>query len=66
MTHPEVGRFHWRKSSRSSAQSQCVEVAGNLAQVVGIRDSKNPDGPAHVVSRDAWGAFVRAVASERI
>lgn len=32
----------WRKSSRSSANSNCVEVANTLAAV---RDSKNPAGP---------------------
>lgn len=32
----------WRKSSRSSANSNCVEVANTLALV---RDSKNPAGP---------------------
>lgn len=31
----------WRRSSRSGAQSHCVE----LAQVGAVRDSKNP-GPA--------------------
>jgi len=32
----------WRKSSRSSTNTNCVEVANNLGAV---RDSKNPDGP---------------------
>lgn len=36
----------WRKSSRSgsTAQSDCAEMAA-LPGAVGIRDSKNPDGP---------------------
>lgn len=66
MTHPENGRFLWRKSTHSSAQGQCVEVAGNLPHVIGIRDSKNPNGPAHVVSRDTWHVFIQAVASSRL
>lgn len=66
MTHPEDGRFLWHKSTYSSAQGQCVEVADNLPQIVGVRDSKNPNGPAHVVSRSAWCVFVRAVVASRL
>ena len=36
----------WRKSSRSEAASQCVEVRNNLTA---IRDSKIPNGPALTV-----------------
>lgn len=48
----------WRKSSRSNDQGLCVEVAINLAEVVGIRDSKDLDGPALAVSPAGWTAFV--------
>ncbi|WP_405091810.1 DUF397 domain-containing protein [Micromonospora sp. NBC_01392] len=48
----------WRKSSRSG-QSECVEVAGNLVGVVGVRDSKDPTGPVLTFTADAWRAFVR-------
>ncbi|WP_344903645.1 DUF397 domain-containing protein [Actinomadura meridiana] len=35
----------WRKSSHSSSQGdECVELA-DLGKVVGVRDSKDPDGP---------------------
>jgi hypothetical protein len=36
------GPHQWRKSSRSSQGTNCVELAGTLDR---IRDSKNPDGP---------------------
>jgi hypothetical protein len=53
----------WRKSTRSNNGGQCVEVADNLLDrgVVGVRDSKNPTGPALAVSPGAFRAFVDAV-----
>ncbi len=48
----------WRKSSYSSNNGNCVEVARNLPGVVAVRDSKDPDGPALVFTADEWRAFV--------
>jgi Domain of unknown function (DUF397) len=47
----------WRKSSYSGTQSgsDCVELA-RIGQAVGIRDSKDPQGPKLVVSREALKA----------
>lgn len=50
----------WRKSSRSNDQGLCIEVADNIAGVVGVRDSKDPSGPVLAVSPSAWAAFVGA------
>ncbi|MEU7572348.1 DUF397 domain-containing protein [Micromonospora sp. NPDC049240] len=53
----------WRKSRRSgSSGGNCVEVADNLAGVVGVRDSKDPTGPALVFPATSWRAFVAEVA----
>ncbi|MEU8423110.1 DUF397 domain-containing protein [Micromonospora sp. NPDC048835] len=53
----------WRKSRRSgSSGGNCVEVADNLPGVVGVRDSKDPAGPALSFGPAAWRAFVAEVA----
>jgi hypothetical protein len=52
---PEVT---WRKSRRSNADGNCVELAVLPDGRVGIRNSRFPDGPALVVERDGVSAFV--------
>ncbi len=51
----------WRKSSHSggSGQGSCVEVAVG-AEVVGVRDSKNTDGPRLAFAAANWRRFVRS------
>jgi hypothetical protein len=52
----------WRKSTRSgNGGNSCVEVAKNLPDVVGVRDSKDRSGPALVFARQAWTAFMAGV-----
>lgn len=50
----------WFKSSRSGSKADCVEVA-HLTGGVGVRDSKNPTGPALVFTPAEWTAFVSGV-----
>lgn len=52
---PEVT---WRKSSRSSSQGNCVELAHLPEGAVAIRNSRHPAGPALIYTRAEVAAFV--------
>jgi hypothetical protein len=47
----------WKKSSYSSAQGNCVEVA-TLRDGAAVRDSKDPSGPVLRFSADVWRQFI--------
>ncbi|MBB5917466.1 hypothetical protein BJY24_006378 [Nocardia transvalensis] len=53
----DLSAAEWFKSSRSSTGGDCVEVAHLAEGMVGVRDSKNPNGPALVFSPSEWDAF---------
>ncbi|MBF4999942.1 DUF397 domain-containing protein [Nocardia sp. BSTN01] len=50
----------WFKSNFSGASKDCVEVAF-LGDGVGVRDSKNPTGPALVFTPAEWSSFTASV-----
>lgn len=51
----------WRKSSYSGSQGGgCIEVLDSYPAGVPVRDSKDPNGPAFIMSAVGWSAFVSA------
>jgi hypothetical protein len=59
MTHDPTPAL-WRKSTRSSSQAACIEVA-NLGGQLAVRDSKNPTGHALMFTTAAWTAFTTGI-----
>lgn len=51
----------WFKSSRSGTRDTCVEVAHLEGDMVGVRDSTDPTGPALVFEPKAWDAFTAGI-----
>lgn len=51
----------WTKSSLSFANNNCVEVASLPGNKIGIRDSKDADGPVLRFTPDEWSAFLGGV-----
>ncbi|TCP49365.1 uncharacterized protein DUF397 [Tamaricihabitans halophyticus] len=55
---PRLRDAVWRKSSRSGARGNCVEIANLPGGVAAIRNSRNPSGPALVYTRDQLDGFL--------
>jgi len=60
LTEVDWARAAWRKSSRSGADADCVEVAW-ADGTVAVRDSKQPGGPMLLFTRQSWRAFIDAL-----
>lgn len=55
----DLSAITWRKSSYSnSTGGDCIEVADGFAEVVPVRDSKNPHGPVLAFAAPTWASFV--------
>jgi hypothetical protein len=55
----DLSRVTWRKSSHSCSNN-CVEVAF-LGDMIAVRDSKEPSGPALLFNLDEWRSFLAGV-----
>ncbi|WP_033344441.1 DUF397 domain-containing protein [Catenuloplanes japonicus] len=58
MAAPYPSEATWRKSSRSNGQGQCVEFAQLGDDVVGVRDSKDTQGPMLTFAPESWRTFL--------
>lgn len=52
---------YWVKSSLSFSNSNCVEVASLPAGEIGVRDSKDSEGPVLRFTSGEWHAFLGGV-----
>lgn len=50
--------LNWVKSSKSSGNGNCVQVAEMPDGRIAVRDSKNPDGAQLHFTRAEWDAFI--------
>lgn len=57
--------FEFVKSSYSSGNGECVEVACNIPRTVAVRDSKWLEGPVLLLAPSAWDAFQEALGQAR-
>ncbi|MBB5916938.1 hypothetical protein BJY24_005850 [Nocardia transvalensis] len=64
--HIDLSATRWFKSSHSAGGKDCVEVAFLGDGMVGVRDSKNPTGPALVFTPSEWDAFTATVQGGRL
>ncbi|WP_327096551.1 DUF397 domain-containing protein [Nocardia vinacea] len=60
----DLSGVNWFKSSHSGGQTDCVEVAWLDGGSVGVRDSKNPTGPALTFTPGEWDAFTAGITIE--
>jgi hypothetical protein len=56
-----AGDSSWVKSSLSFSNGNCVEVASMPGGGIGVRDSKDTEGPILRFTPDEWIAFIGGV-----
>ncbi|MFI6170249.1 DUF397 domain-containing protein [Nocardia sp. NPDC051052] len=57
----DLSTAKWFKSERSAGGSECVEVAFLDGDMIGVRDSKDPTGPALVFTPAEWETFTARI-----
>lgn len=62
MSHDDISKAAWRKASFCNGATACVLVAPLPDGRVGVRDSKDTDGPSLAVPAEDWQHFVEGIA----
>lgn len=58
----DISRAVWQKSSLSSYNGSCFEIARLLRDRVGVRDTKDKgSGPVLIFNQNEWTAFLAGV-----
>jgi hypothetical protein len=60
MNSPGLANANWFKSTYSSGQGACIEVA-TLPNTIATRDSKDLNSPVLLFTRHGWRDFIGAV-----
>ncbi|TDC74916.1 DUF397 domain-containing protein [Streptomyces hainanensis] len=58
----DLNGLSWFKSSASSANGGCLEVAFLADGRVAMRDNEDPTNPPFVVTRHVWECFISGAA----
>lgn len=61
MPATDLAGVSWRKSRRSNSQGNCVELAELSDGSIAVRNSRFPDGPALIYTRDEIRALMLGV-----
>ncbi|MFD6351870.1 DUF397 domain-containing protein [Nocardia tengchongensis] len=61
----DLSAADWFKSSYSGDKADCVEVAFLADARVGVRDSKDADGPVLVFAPEEWDLLTNVIARGR-
>jgi len=58
----DISQAVWQKSTLSSYNGSCFEIARLLSDRVGVRDTKdNGSGPVLIFNQNEWSTFVAGV-----
>ena len=58
MSATDLGDLPWQKSPSSTPEGNCVEMAALATGDIAVRNSRHPEGPALIFTRDEVLHFV--------